>query len=31
MQPVLGLINWMETDSEIPGWGKTADLIKQFQ
>jgi glycosyltransferase involved in cell wall biosynthesis len=24
------LINWMETDSEIPGWGKTADLIKQF-
>lgn len=25
------LINWTETDDEIPGWGKTADLIKKFQ
>lgn len=24
------LINWQETDSEIPGWGKTVDLIKKF-
>mgnify|MGYP001559329555 CR=1 FL=1 len=22
--------NWMETDDEIEGWGKTADLIKNF-
>jgi hypothetical protein len=21
---------WMETDDEIPGWGKTIDLIKMF-
>lgn len=21
---------WIETDSEIPGWGKTANLIKKF-
>lgn len=24
------LINWQETDTEIPGWGKTVDLIKKF-
>ena len=25
------LINWVETDDEIPGWGKTSDLIKKFK
>jgi len=25
------LINWQETDNEIPGWGKTSDLIKTLQ
>jgi len=24
------LINWQETDDEIPGWGKTKDLIKNL-
>lgn len=24
------LVNWMETDEEIPGWGKTKELIKKF-
>jgi len=24
------LINWAESDDEIPGWGKTIDLIKKF-
>lgn len=25
------LINWTETDTEIPGWGKTFDLVKTLQ
>lgn len=25
------LINWQETDDEIPGWGKTKDIIKIFK
>ncbi len=24
------LVNWEETDSEIPGWGKTADLLQKL-
>jgi hypothetical protein len=24
------LVNWQETDDEIPGWGKTKDLIQRF-
>jgi hypothetical protein len=24
------LINWIETDDEIPGWGKTRELIKKL-
>jgi glycosyltransferase involved in cell wall biosynthesis len=24
------LINWVESDSEIPGWGNTADLVKKL-
>ena len=25
------LINWQETDDEIPSWGKTSDLVNTFQ
>ena len=25
------LVNWQETDHEIPGWGKTSDIIKTLQ
>ena len=25
------LINWEESDTEIPGWGKTSDLVNQLQ
>lgn len=25
------LINWEESDTEIPGWGKTSELIKKFK